>query len=71
MDSLLKTFQQFKSVLCVCPHCSSLLRLSDLRNLRTKLPAPKTWLDEYELTDKKIKQILKRSCNIATHPNIE
>ena len=55
-NSVLKTFQQFKSVLCICPHCSSLLRLSDLQNLRTTTPAPKTWLDNYELMEKKIQR---------------
>ena len=56
INSVLKTFQQFKSVLCICPHCSSLLRLSDLQNLRTTIPAPKTWLDSYELMEKKIQR---------------
>ena len=56
VDSLLKTFQQFQSVFCVCPHCSSLLRFSDLRNLRTTGHGPKTWLDDYELLDKKIQR---------------
>jgi len=56
MNSLLKTFQQFKSVLCICPHCSSLLRLSDIHNLRTTTPAPTTWLDEYDVLNKKIER---------------
>ena len=54
MNSLLKTFQQFKSVLCICPHCSKLLRLSDIQNLRTTKPAPRTWLDDYDVSIKKI-----------------
>ena len=54
MDTVLKTFQQFKSVLCICPHCSALLRLSEIQNLRTTTPAPKTWLDEYDVMNKKI-----------------
>ena len=53
MNSLLKTFQQFKSVLCICPHCSELLRLSDIQNLRTTKPAPRTWLDDYDVLIKK------------------
>ena len=53
---MLKTFQQFKSVLCVCPHCSALLRLSEIQNLRTTTPAPKTWLDEYDVMTKKIEK---------------
>ena len=56
MNSLLKTFQQFKSVLCICPHCSKLLRLSDIQNLRTTKPAPRTWLDDYDVSIKKIER---------------
>lgn len=37
-----------KIVLCVCPECNSLMRLSDL-HLRSKEKAPKTWLDVHEL----------------------
>ena len=36
-----------KIVLCVCPECNSLMRLSDL-HLRSKEKAPRTWLDVYE-----------------------
>ena len=56
MNSLLKTFQQFKSVLCICPHCSELLRLSDIQNLRTTKHAPRTWLDDYDVSIKKIER---------------
>ena len=56
MNSLLKIFQQFKSVLCICPHCSELLRLSDIQNLRTTKPAPRTWLDDYDVLNKKIER---------------
>ena len=56
MNSMLKTFQQFKSVLCICPHCSALLRLSEIQNMRTTTPAPKTWLDEYDVEMKKIEK---------------
>jgi len=48
----LDLFNQFKTILCLCPHCSSLLRLSQL-HLRSDVPSQKTWLDEYDL--KKIK----------------
>lgn len=54
-DSFIDTFQQLKTILCVCPHCRSMLRLSDL-NLRDKRKAPTTFLDEYELKEKKIDQ---------------
>jgi len=36
-----------KTVLCICPKCNSLMRLSDL-HLRAKGKTPKTWLDSYE-----------------------
>lgn len=45
-------FQQFKTILCVCPKCNNLARLSDL-HLRSKDKAPKTWLDDYELNIQK------------------
>ena len=53
VDSFLKWFNQLKTVLCVCPECSSLIRLSEL-HLRSKGKAPKTWLDDYELSQQKI-----------------
>ena len=46
-DSLLDIFQQLKTVLCLCPHCSSLLRVSQL-HLRSTAAAPRTWLDDYD-----------------------
>jgi len=52
MADALDLFNQFKTILCLCPHCSSLLRLSQL-HLRSDVPSQKTWLDEYDL--KKIK----------------
>ena len=45
----LTSFQDFRSILCLCPHCNSFSRVSDL-HLRTKGKAPKTWLDDYELS---------------------
>jgi hypothetical protein len=40
-------FQLFRKILCVCPCCGELVRLSDLR-LKTKGEVEKTWLDDYE-----------------------
>lgn len=40
-------FQQFRRILCVCPSCGDLVRVSDLR-LKAKGPAVRTWLDDYE-----------------------
>ena len=55
MDSFLETFQQFKSILCICPKCNALSRLSDLQ-LRSKQKAPRTWLDDYDLTKQKLSE---------------
>lgn len=44
---LLPIFQSFKTILCVCPRCGSIHRLSDL-HLKYRGVTPKTWLDEYE-----------------------
>jgi len=45
--SMLDTFQSFKRIMCVCPCCGELHRLSDL-GLSYQGKAPKTWLDDYE-----------------------
>lgn len=54
-DSFLDTFQQFKMILCVCPKCNVLSRLSDLQ-LRSKEKAPRTWLDDYDITSQKLQE---------------
>lgn len=53
VNSFLGMFQQFKTILCVCPKCNSLLRFNDL-HLRAKGKAPKTWLDSYDFNVQKI-----------------
>lgn len=55
MDLFLETFQQFKSILCICPKCNVLSRLSDLQ-LRSKQKAPRTWLDDYNLSKQKLNE---------------
>ena len=47
MNEILSTFQAFRRVLCLCPNCKALLRLSDLQ-LKYRGVAPKTWLDTFE-----------------------
>ncbi|MBI1828791.1 MAG: hypothetical protein HY222_06265 [Thaumarchaeota archaeon] len=54
-NSFLDTFQQFRTILCLCPECDHLSRLSDL-HLRYKGKAPKTWLDDYEFTEQKMEK---------------
>ncbi len=45
--TVLDTFQSFKRIMCVCPCCKELHRLSDL-SLSYRGKAPRTWLDDYE-----------------------
>ncbi len=40
-------FNQFKTILCLCPNCDSLMRVSDL-HIRSKSKVKETWLDEFE-----------------------
>ena len=47
MNELLQTFQSFRRILCICPCCGEMMRLSDL-HLRYTGKAPKTWLDKHE-----------------------
>ena len=46
-SSFLELFHQFKTIICLCPKCYNLSRLSDL-HLRSKGKAPKTWLDDFD-----------------------
>ena len=46
-------FQEFRKILCVCPECGDIVRVSDLR-LKTKGKVKKTWLDDYELRSDKM-----------------
>ena len=55
VDSFLQMFNQFKVILCMCPNCNNLSRLSDL-HLHTKENAPRTWLDDYDLNTEKLEQ---------------
>jgi len=48
MNDLLDVFQSFRRILCVCPCCGEMMRLSDL-HLKYSGKAPKTWLDRHEL----------------------
>ena len=50
-SDFLDTFQFLKTILCLCPHCNSMLRLSDL-SLREKKMTNRTFLDEYDVKEK-------------------
>lgn len=47
MNQTMETFQLFRKILCVCPCCQQIHRLSDLR-LKYAGKTEKTWLDEYD-----------------------
>jgi predicted Holliday junction resolvase-like endonuclease len=53
MNELFEEFQLFRRILCVCPCCGDLVRVSDLR-LKAKGPAIRTWLDEREEKERKL-----------------
>ena len=62
-DSFVDIFQQLKTILCLCPHCSSLLRVSQLLHLHSTAPAPRTWLDDY---DDQMQKSQNKSDSVAT-----
>ena len=47
MSELLDVFQSFRRILCICPCCGGMMRLSDL-HLKYPGKAPRTWLDRHE-----------------------
>lgn len=48
MNEVLNIFQSYRRILCLCPKCKQMMRLSDL-NIRYEGKMPKTWLDQYRL----------------------
>ena len=54
--SIVDYFQAFRSILCVCPSCGELVRLSDLK-FTHRGKAPRTWLDAHQ---GKISKLVKR-----------
>jgi predicted Holliday junction resolvase-like endonuclease len=48
-----KEFQEFRKILCVCPDCGKIVRLSDLK-LKSKAETDNTWLDYYEYRERLI-----------------
>jgi predicted Holliday junction resolvase-like endonuclease len=45
--SLVDSFQDLRTILCICPCCGELVRASEL-HLSSHGKAPKTWLDDYD-----------------------
>jgi len=54
-DLFVQMFQQSKAILCICPKCNALMRFGDLY-LKTKTMPPKTWLDDYETSLRKVSE---------------
>jgi len=44
---MLEEFQEFRKILCICPCCGEMVRVSDLK-IKVKDKIEKTWLDEHE-----------------------
>jgi predicted Holliday junction resolvase-like endonuclease len=44
---LVESFQNLRTILCICPCCGELVKASEL-HISSHGKAPKTWLDEYE-----------------------
>ena len=55
MTELFEDFQEFRRILCVCPCCGDLVRVSELR-LKVKGPSPDTWLDDHEKKNRIIEE---------------
>lgn len=53
MAALFEEFQALRKILCLCPCCGNIHRVSDLQ-LRVKGRAVRTWLDDYEQEDTKL-----------------
>jgi predicted Holliday junction resolvase-like endonuclease len=47
MNELLKDFQELRKILCVCPCCNKIVRVSDMK-LKSKAKGTRTWLDDYQ-----------------------
>ncbi len=47
MNSLFEEFSELRKILCICPCCGNIVRVSDL-HLKVKKLIVKTWLDTYE-----------------------
>ena len=47
MDDFLTVFTNFKNILCVCPNCQALPRLSELQIFSSKKPS-KDWMNDYQ-----------------------
>jgi len=73
MNDLLSVFQSFRRIMCVCPCCGEMMRLSDL-HLQYSGKAPKTWLDKYEsrfLSQERKEKLFEKKENEVRKKSIE
>lgn len=54
-SKIVDLFQSFRTILCVCPECSNIIRLGDL-TLKYEGKTAKTWLDKYDSDSAKVDQ---------------
>jgi predicted Holliday junction resolvase-like endonuclease len=47
MNDLVQQFQDFRTILCVCPCCGDIVRISDLK-IKTTGKTSRTWRDKYD-----------------------
>ena len=52
-EDLLTIFNHFKTVLCICPHCDELARVSDL-GIHSSEKTTETWLDKYDISTQEL-----------------
>ena len=67
MSELFTQFQEFRKIICICPCCGDIVRVSDLK-LKVKGLAARTWLDDYEkkslILDKKEEKFDEKEAGI-------
>ena len=54
-DSVLDAFNHFRTILCMCPECNNIMRVSDMK-LRLHGKAAHTWLDSFEGRTEKLEK---------------
>ncbi len=64
MTELFKDFLEFRRILCLCPCCGEIKRVSDLK-LKTKGKGVQTWLDEFESKERSVEKKEDKFAEIA------
>ncbi len=66
MTGVPEQFQEFRRILCVCPCCGDIVRVSDLK-LFARDPGPKTWLDSFEESERRVELAEERFYDQEEH----